>query len=193
MHPIVHYLNGNPRIHEVVLSGGDPLMLPDSRLRNLADQLATVPHLQRLRIHTRLPVIIPQRVTTELVQLLRDSRLTPVVVIHANHPAELDTAVTVALGHLADAGIPLLNQSVLLRGVNDSIDTLIALNESLANARVMPYYLHQLDPVDGAAHFSVAPETGRQLMTQLRTRLPGYAVPRFVCERPGHPCKTPLA
>lgn len=191
--PVLEQLAGNRQIREIILSGGDPLLLPDRRLRELGQQLAAIGHLQRLRIHTRLPVVIPQRVTNTLVQLLRENRLTPIVVIHANHPAELDKAVAAALGRLVDAGIPVLNQSVLLRGVNDSVETLATLNERLINIRVMPYYLHRLDPVAGAAHFHVPQETGRQLLTRLRAQLPGYAVPRFVCEQPGHPCKVPLA
>ena len=178
---------------EVILSGGDPLMLTDSRLADVAQQLAEIPHLRRLRVHTRLPIMIPQRVTANLVDWLRGTRLTPIVVVHANHPRELDESVGRALAQLVDAGIPLLNQAVLLRGVNDRLETLLELSRRLLDLRVMPYYLHQLDKVAGAAHFAVAEQRGRQLVEQLREQLPGYAVPRYVQELPGAPSKTRLA
>ena len=168
-------------------------MLPDSRLADVAQQLAEIPHLRRLRIHTRLPIMIPQRVTADLLGWLRGTRLTPLVVVHANHPRELDESVAEALGRLADAGIPLLNQAVLLRGVNDRLETLLELSRRLLDVRVMPYYLHQLDKVAGAAHFAVPQERGRQLVEQMREQLPGYAVPRYVQELPGAPSKTLLA
>ena len=180
-------------LEEVILSGGDPWMLPDSRLADVARQLAEIPHLRRLRIHTRLPIMIPQRVTPDLLGWLRGTRLTPLVVVHANHPRELDESVAEALDRLADAGIPLLNQAVLLRGVNDRLETLLELSRRLLDVRVMPYYLHQLDKVAGAAHFAVAQDRGRQLVEQMREQLPGYAVPRYVQELPGAPSKTLLA
>ena len=186
-------LSVDSEVQEIILSGGDPLILPDQRLQELVRRLAKVKHLQRLRIHSRLPVVIPQRITSTLVQLLQETRLTPIVVIHANHPAEIDATVADALGRLLAVGIPVLNQSVLLRGVNDSVDTLVQLSQRLVNMRVMPYYLHQLDQVTGAAHFHVPVDTGRQLIAQMRSQLPGYAVPRYVCEQQGHPHKTPLA
>jgi EF-P beta-lysylation protein EpmB len=180
-------------IHEVVLSGGDPLVLPDSSLAPLVDQLAEIPHLRRLRIHSRLPVMIPQRVTQELTSLLRNGRLSPTVVVHVNHPAEIDVDVADAFGRLVDAGIPVLNQSVLLRGVNDRADVLAELCERLADLRVIPYYLHQLDPVAGAAHFETPIAVGTALIAELRARLPGYAVPRYVRETRGGASKEVLA
>jgi L-lysine 2,3-aminomutase len=180
-------------LEEIVLSGGDPLTLTDERLAALAGQLAAVPHLRRLRVHTRLPVVIPERVTPGLVGLLRSTRLTPVVVLHANHPRELDSSVADALARLVDAGIPLLNQSVLLRGVNDDAPTLVALSQRLLDCRVLPYYLHQLDRVAGAGHFEVAVDRGLALVAEMRARLPGYAVPRYVREVPGQPGKVVLA
>ncbi len=192
-HEAFEQLAADPEIEEVILSGGDPLILTDQRLRELVRRLAAIKHLRRLRIHTRLPVVIPQRITSSLTQLLLETPLTPIVVIHANHPAEIDAAVASALSRLLAVGIPVLNQSVLLRGVNDSVDTLVQLSQRLVNLRVMPYYLHQLDQVTGAAHFHVPIDTGRKLIAQMRTQLPGYAVPRYVCEQPGHPHKTPLA
>jgi L-lysine 2,3-aminomutase len=191
--PALDQISGDLTIQEVVLSGGDPLTLPDVRLAWLIDQLQSIPHLRRLRLHTRLPIVIPQRVTDELVTCLRSMRLTPVVVVHANHAAELDQDVAQALGQLVDAGIQVLNQSVLLRGVNDAPDTLIALSLRLLDLRVLPYYLHQLDPVAGAAHFHVPIERGRELIATMRCQLPGYAVPRYVREEPGYASKTLLA
>ena len=180
-------------LDEVVLSGGDPLVLPDGQLAELARRLAAIPHLKRLRIHTRMPVVIPQRVTDDLLGWLRATRLTPIVVVHVNHPAEIDDAVAAALGRLVDAGVPVLSQAVLLRGVNDRADVLEALYRRLVDLRVMPYYLHQLDPVAGAAHFAVPEATGIALIGQLRARLPGYAVPRYVRETPGAANKEVLA
>ena len=181
-----------PSLEEIILSGGDPLALPDSELSQLARRLAAIPHLRRLRIHSRLPIVIPQRVTDELLAWLRGSRLTPVLVVQVNHAAEIDAAVAVALGRLVDAGVPVLAQSVLLRGVNDDLEVLAALYRRLVDLRVMPYYLHQLDRVAGAAHFEVSPQRGRELIGQLRGGLPGYAVPRYVCETPGRASKTVL-
>jgi KamA family protein len=186
-------ISSDPTIQEVVLSGGDPLTLPDARLAWLIDQLQSIPHLRRLRLHTRLPILIPQRVTHELVTGLRAIRLTPVIVVHANHAAELDQDVARALAQFVDAGIPVLNQSVLLRGVNDSAGTLIALSLRLIELRVLPYYLHQLDQVAGAAHFHVPIERGQKLIAAMRGQLPGYAVPRYVREEPGRASKTLLA
>jgi L-lysine 2,3-aminomutase len=180
-------------LDEVVLSGGDPLVLPDRELAGLAHRLAAIPHLKRLRIHTRMPVVIPQRVTDDLLGWLRATRLTLIVVVHVNHPAEIDGAVAAALGRLVDAGVPVLSQAVLLRGVNDRADLLEALYRRLVDLRVMPYYLHQLDLVAGAAHFAVPEATGIALIAQLRARLPGYAVPRYVRETPGADNKEVLA
>ncbi len=184
---------GDESIREVILSGGDPMMLRDERLSELVERLETIEHLRRLRIHTRLPIMIPSRVTDEFVAMLRSSRLTPLMVVHVNHAAEIDDDVELALARLVEAGIPVLNQAVLLRGVNDDVDALEALSERLLACRVMPYYLHQLDRVTGAAHFEVPLERGRELIEQLRARLPGYAVPRYVAEIPGELNKTVLA
>jgi EF-P beta-lysylation protein EpmB len=180
-------------IREVVLSGGDPLTLDDGLLAWLAQRLAEIPQLARLRVHTRLPIMIPQRVTEELLGWLRGTRLTPVVVVHVNHPAEIDEAVAGALTRLVDAGIPVLSQSVLLRSVNDRVEVLAKLFERLVDLRVMPYYLHQLDRVAGAAHFEVPEQEGVALVEQLRIRLPGYAVPRYVRQPPSGPSKRVLA
>ncbi len=185
-------LAADPTIDEIILSGGDPLTLVDSTLEALAHRLAAIPHIRRLRVHTRLPIVIPQRVTRELLQWLCGTRLTPIVVVHANHPAEVDLPTAAALGRLVNAGVPVLNQAVLMRGVNDTADTLAELCRRLVDLRVMPYYLHQLDRVAGAAHFEVPPARGREIIEELQRRLPGYAVPRYVREIPGQPGKTPL-
>jgi len=179
-------------IQEVLLSGGDPLTLVDSHLSDLARRLSDIPHLRRLRIHTRLPIMIPQRVTDELCAWLTGTRLTPIVVVHANHPAEVDRPVAAALGKLIDAGIPVLNQAVLLRGVNDDANVLVELSQRLIDMRVIPCYLHQLDRVAGAAHFEVPTARGIELVRQMRRRLPGYAVPRYVQEVPGELSKIVL-
>ena len=179
-------------IHEVILSGGDPLTLVDGLLAQLAERLAEIRHVRRLRIHTRLPIVIPQRITDEFIGWLTGTRLSSIVVVHVNHPAEIDVAVVGALAKLNERGIPLLNQAVLLRGVNDDAETLIELSERLLDVRVLPYYLHQLDRVAGAAHFEVPVEHGRQIMTELQRRLPGYAVPRYVQEIAGEAHKISL-
>jgi len=183
--PAIDAIAADRSLHEVILSGGDPLTLGDATLAALVERLAAIGHLRRLRIHTRLPIMIPQRVTDALIGLLRGTRLTPIVVIHANHANELDAAVGRTLAHLADVGIPLLNQAVLLRGVNDTLADQVALSERLVDLRVLPYYLHQLDRVAGAAHFEVPVESGQRIVEELRMRLAGYAVPRYVAERPG--------
>jgi EF-P beta-lysylation protein EpmB len=191
--PALAHLAADKSLREIILSGGDPLSLGDGTLGELMEQLATIRHLRRLRIHTRLPIMIPERVTDEFIALLRGGRLRPIVVVHANHANELDAAVAGALAKIADAGIMLLNQAVLLAGVNDSLAAQIALCERLVDLRVWPYYLHQLDPVAGAAHFQVPIAAGRQIMEGLRARLPGYAVPRYVQEIPGARNKVVLA
>jgi EF-P beta-lysylation protein EpmB len=186
-------LAADDSIHEVILSGGDPLMLVDHRLAWLANRLAGIRHIQRLRLHTRLPIMIPERVNASLLDWLTSTRLAPWVVVHANHPRELDRAVLAALSRLIDAGIPVMNQAVLLQGVNDDLDTLCQLCERLIDHRVLPYYLHQLDPVRGAAHFAVPESRGIELIAELAKRLPGYAVPRYVREQSGAPHKLSVA
>jgi EF-P beta-lysylation protein EpmB len=180
---------GDKTIHEVILSGGDPLMLVDSRLASLVEKVAAIPHVTRLRIHTRLPIMIPSRVTDELIAWLTSSRLTPVMVIHANHAQELDDEVAGAMARLHQAGVMLLNQAVLLRGVNDTVDAQAALSERLIAIGVVPYYLHQLDRVAGAAHFEVPIAEGKRIVATLRARLPGYTVPRYVQEVAGEVSK----
>ncbi|HWT15114.1 MAG TPA: EF-P beta-lysylation protein EpmB [Patescibacteria group bacterium] len=182
----------DPSIHEVLLSGGDPWSLSTSKLGELTDQLRAIPHLRRLRIHTRLPIVLPERVDAELMSWLRSLPWPVAVVVHANHARELDAGVAAALSRLRDAGTTLLNQSVLLAGVNDDIDALADLGESLFAAGVLPYYLHVLDRVQGAAHFEVTELRAHALHARLLTRLPGYLVPKLVREIAGQPSKTPV-
>ena len=183
----------DPSIHEVILSGGDPLTLNDRLLAQLALRLAEIPHLARLRVHTRLPIVIPQRVTRELLGWLRGTRLASWVVVHVNHPAEIDSSVEAALERLIEGGVPVLSQTVLLRGVNDRAEVLAELYERLIDLRITPYYLHQLDRVAGAAHFEVPEAVGVELIRRLRAALPGYAVPRYVRETPQGQSKQALA
>ncbi|HVX15515.1 MAG TPA: EF-P beta-lysylation protein EpmB [Pirellulales bacterium] len=182
----------DPTIEEIILSGGDPLTLVDSLLGRLVERLEAISHVRRLRIHTRLPIVVPERVCQDLFDWLRGTRLTPIVVVHANHPAEISPSVANALARLIDARICVLNQSVLLKRINDNADVLADLCRRLVELHVMPYYLHQLDRVQGAAHFEVAADVGMALVTELRRRLPGYAVPRYVREVAGAPFKEPV-
>lgn len=191
--PALTAIESDRSIDEVILSGGDPLTLVDDSLAALVHRLAKMPHVRRLRVHTRLPIMIPQRVTDELLAWLCGTKLKPIVVVHANHAAEIDDAVAASFVKMIDAGIVVLNQAVLLRGVNDSVDALEQLSLRLVDLRVMPYYLHQLDRVAGAAHFEVPITTGKRLITELRDRLPGYAVPRYVQEIAGEASKRILA
>jgi EF-P beta-lysylation protein EpmB len=190
--PALQALAADDTIHEVLLSGGDPLALTDARLFALLSELERIPHLRRLRIHTRLPIVLPERITTALLERLQESRLTTWMVIHANHAQELTGDCASAIRHITSWGISTLNQAVLLRGVNDSVTALEELCERLIDLGVMPYYLHQLDRVTGTAHFEVPETTGREFIAELRKRLPGYAVPQYVREIPGEPHKTPL-
>ncbi len=180
-------------VDEVILSGGDPLSLRDDRLAALVARLAAMPHLRRLRVHTRVPVAIPSRVTPALLDWLCGTRLAPIVVLHVNHAQEIDEEVVRALRPLREAGVPLLNQAVLLKQVNDDADALRALSTRLFEAGVLPYYLHLLDRVQGASHFLVSTRRARTLLRELRETLPGYLVPKLVRELAGRPSKTPIA
>lgn len=186
------YIRDRADITEVILSGGDPLVLNDRRLGELATELADIPHVRRLRIHSRLPVVLPSRVDSRMLDWFAGTRLTPIMVIHANHPQELDDEVGAALQRLRERGVTLLNQTVLLAGINDDTATQIALSERLFALGTLPYYLHVLDRVEGAAHFESATDLAA-LMHGLRSALPGYLVPKLVREEPGEPSKTPLA
>ncbi len=183
---------GDPTMHEVILSGGDPLSLADHKLAELTDALRAIPHIRRLRIHTRLPVVLPERVDSGLLTWLRGLPWPVTVVVHANHANEFDASVDAALAALRAEGATLLNQAVLLRGINDSVDALAELCERGFQAGVLPYYLHQLDRVAGAAHFEIHDAQALALHAQLAARLPGYLLPRLVREVAGAPGKTPL-
>jgi EF-P beta-lysylation protein EpmB len=191
--PSIDHLRRNVELDEVLLSGGDPLTLTDAKLDELIGMIETIPHVRRLRLHTRMPIVIPQRVTSALCRRLARSRLAVWMVVHANHPNELDASVLDRVGRMIDSGIPVLNQAVLLRGVNDDATTLIQLCRKLVDHRIQPYYLHQLDRVQGAWHFEVPVAEGQRLMRVLRESLPGYAVPNYVVEQAGSKSKTPLA
>ena len=189
---VLDYLNQNSSISEVIFSGGDPMATTDQRLASMVADLESIPHIKRLRLHTRLPVVIPQRVTKELTELLGNSSLQTVVVTHINHPQELDSSLVNALGQLQAVTHQLLNQSVLLAGINDSSATLCQLSEALFEAGALPYYLHLLDPVAGASHFNVSEEVAKSLVGQMCDQLPGYLVPKLVKELAGASAKVPV-
>lgn len=180
-------------IKELIVSGGDPLLLGTARLAELTDALRPVQHLRRLRLHTRIPIVLPERVDEQLLEWLSALPWPVVIVLHCNHANEIDATVRAAAARLRTTGATLLNQSVLLAGVNDSADSLEALSEALWSAGVLPYYLHLLDRVRGSGHFEVDGERARLLMAQLAARLPGYLLPRLVRETPGAPAKTLIA
>jgi len=186
---ILGYIARHPAIDEVILSGGDPLLLPDSALRTLLGELATLPQLRRVRLHTRLPVVLPQRVTPGLLELLAGTRLRTVVVLHCNHANEIGEDVAAAAHALSRTGALLLNQSVLLAGVNAEAAILHALHERLFDAGILPYYLHLLDPVRGAAQFAISDAQAQHVYGQLQAMSSGYLVPRLVRELPGMPSK----
>ena len=186
------YIEQDPQINEVIYSGGDPLMAKDEFLAWLTEQIASIEHVTRLRIHTRLPVVIPNRITSEFLNWFTKSRLNPVMVVHINHPNEIDQHLTKKLRMLKEAGVTLLNQAVLLKGINDNWQIQGELSEKLFSAGVLPYYLHQLDKVQGASHFAVSDEKARQIMAEVIKRQPGFLVPKLVREIGNQPGKTPL-
>lgn len=187
---VIEYLKSNPQVNEVILSGGDPLMSKDDFLEYIITSLAALPQLKRLRIHTRLPVVIPNRVTPKLVNLLKDTRLNVTVVLHINHANEIDDDFKNKIKMLHQAGIQLLNQSVLLKGVNDTSGALINLSEALSDAHILPYYLFLLDKVQGAQHFDLLEENAKALINQMNAELPGYLVPKLSREIPNKKHKT---
>ncbi|WP_456267849.1 EF-P beta-lysylation protein EpmB [Kushneria sp. AK178] len=191
-HQTLDYLREDDSLIEAILSGGDPLVSSDTRLAWLVGELDAIPHLKRLRLHTRLPVVIPDRVDEAMLAWLARTRLQKVMVLHINHANEIDDAVVQACERLRGVGVTLLNQSVLLRGVNDDVDVLGALSERLFEAGILPYYLHVLDPVAGAAHFDVPDQEAEQLHNRLRETLPGFLLPRLVREVPGAGAKSPV-
>lgn len=184
------YIANNPQIEEVIFSGGDPLMAKDHELDWLIKKLEKIPHLKRLRIHTRLPVVIPQRITDQLCQILAQSPLTTVIVTHINHANEIDAKFTEAMIKLKKAGITLLNQSVLLKGINDNPQILKQLSDKLFNAHILPYYLHLLDKVEGASHFYISDQNALQIYQDLQAISSGYLVPKLAREIANQPNKT---
>lgn len=188
----LEYIREQPELDEIIFSGGDPLMAKDSELSWLIAELEQIPHIKRLRIHSRLPVVIPARITPALCEMLLQTRLQTLLVTHINHAQEIDDTLRDALLSLKQAGVTLLNQSVLLRDINDNADTLAALSNALFDAGVLPYYLHVLDKVQGAAHFYVSDEEAREIMRALLSKVSGYLVPKLAREIGGEPSKTPL-
>lgn len=182
----------DPSLSEIILSGGDPLSLSNDVLKALINDLSAIPHVKLLRFHSRFPVGIPERIDTGFLDILKNTRLQPIFILHSNHHQELDDDIFTALNRLQTLNIPILNQTVLLKGINDDVETLKALMLKLVCHGVMPYYLHQLDRVQGTAHFEVTQEKGESLVQSLRECLPGYAIPRYVCEIPGQLSKTPI-
>jgi EF-P beta-lysylation protein EpmB len=186
------HIRRDTSINELILSGGDPLALATGKLEELSHGLADIPHVTRLRIHTRLPVVLPERIDDSFIDWLKALPVQKVIVLHANHANEFDAGVDDACARLRSADATLLNQSVLLKGINDDADTLLALSERMFAAGVLPYYLHQLDRVQGAAHFEVTDASAQSLIESMRNRLPGYLVPKLVREVGGDPSKRPL-
>ena len=188
----LEYIAAHPQLDEIIFSGGDPLMAKDHELDWLLTQLESIPHIKRLRIHSRLPIVIPARITATLVSRFEQSSLQVLLVNHINHANEIGNDFREAMTRLRKAGVTLLNQSVLLRGVNDNAQTLANLSNALFDAGVIPYYLHVLDKVQGAAHFMVDDEEARAIMRELLTLVSGYMVPKLAREIGGEPSKTPL-
>jgi EF-P beta-lysylation protein EpmB len=189
---VLDYLRNNSRINEVIFSGGDPLMAKDDHLSWLANEIAAIAHIKRLRIHSRLPVVLPERISHDFVEWFTALPLQKVLVLHANHANEMSETLKARLNTLREKGVTLLNQSVLLKGINDSADAISDLSETLFEAGVLPYYLHVLDKVQGASHFYVSDDKGRAIMEEAIKRLPGFLVPKLVREIGGQPGKTPI-
>lgn len=190
---ILRYIKQHSEINEIILSGGDPLILKDEHLARVFKDISDITHIRTLRIHTRLPIVIPDRISQTLLKILSDFPQRKVIVLHCNHANEIDHAVSRACQHLVKCNITLLNQSVLLKGVNDSVAALVSLSERLFENHIIPYYLHLLDPVQGAAHFAVCTQEAIELIAGLRQRLPGYGVPRLVADIPNQAAKTIIA
>lgn len=186
------YIESDTSIKEVILSGGDPLLATDKALKNLIDKIASIPHIKILRIHSRLPIVLPERITDNLITYLTSTRLKVVMVLHCNHANEIDDTVFSVVELMRAAKITTLNQAVLLKGVNDSVTALVNLSEALFEIGILPYYLHLLDKVQGAAHFEVEEGKAKVIYQTLATYLPGYLVPKFVYEQPGALSKLPF-
>lgn len=179
------YILNNKTISEVILSGGDPLILPPEKLLSLFEKLAAIPHVKRVRIHSRIPIVMPSKITDDLIKAITATRFSPILVVHCNHANEIDEHIKDAIGRLRAAKINVLNQSVLLHGVNDSVDALVALSEKLTEIGIIPYYLHLLDKVSGTTHFTVPINAAKLIHSKLQELLPGYLVPKLVYEKAG--------
>lgn len=186
---IFSYIAADHTISEVILSGGDPLMAGDQILKNFTDRLQTIPHVKRVRIHSRIPIVLPERITQNFLDWVKHAKQKIILVTHCNHPQEINAEVQEAIQMLAANGVVLLNQSVLLKSVNDCADTLIHLSEKLFSIGIQPYYLHALDRVQGTTHFDIPHSTAKQLHAEMNEHLPGYLVPKLVYEKPGAPAK----
>lgn len=182
----------DPSLSEILLSGGDPLSLGEVHLNHLMESLCRIPHVKRIRLHTRFPMGIPERIDAPLLKMLGSCTKQVFFTIHCNHPREFDSLILERLKEVQKLGIPVLTQTVLLKGINDNAETLQQLCELLVDNGIIPYYLHQLDRVQGAAHFEVPEEKGIALIKEIATRLPGYAVPKYVREVPHMPNKMPI-
>lgn len=184
------YIKQTPDLKEVILSGGDPLVTSDKRLFSLIDELEQIPQLERLRIHTRLPVVVPSRITSALAERLKNSRLDIVMVLHINHPQEISPALNDACQLLRESGVHLLNQAVLLKAVNDQVQIQVDLSRALFKAGILPYYLFLFDPVRGASHFDIPQQQAQLIAAHMQAELPGYLMPRLAKEIPGRASKT---
>ncbi|MBM6551414.1 EF-P beta-lysylation protein EpmB [Marinomonas ostreistagni] len=190
---VISYLEQHPEVNEVILSGGDPLMLKDSQLAKQVARLEALPQLKRLRIHSRLPIVIPSRINDEFISWIQQTRLDVILVLHSNHANEIDQTIAHKVALLKQAGVTVLNQGVILKGVNDSVSAQVDLSEALFAAGILPYYMFTLDPIEGGAHFDVSLTEAQQLMGQVAHKLPGYLMPKLAKEIPGQPAKTVLA
>ena len=190
---VIEYLENHPEVNEVILSGGDPLMMKDALLADKIRLLEALPQIKRLRIHSRLPVVIPARVCDDMLTWINKSRLDIIMVWHINHANEMDNELAQAAFKLKQAGVTLLNQGVLLKGINDTVDAQVNLSEAVFDAGILPYYMFTLDPVEGAAHFDISIEDAQRLMGKVAAELPGYLVPRLAKEIPGKPAKSVFA
>jgi EF-P beta-lysylation protein EpmB len=189
---VFDYIRQDPSIQEVILSGGDPLLATDPTLTYVIEALEAIPHVRIIRFHTRIPIVLPERITDAFLSILKQTRLTKVMVLHCNHAQEIDAEVEQVCHKLKAAGCHLLNQSVLLKGINDEVDVLESLSKKLFDCGVLPYYLHLLDKVTGTQHFDLPEADARALFQALQKRLPGYLLPKLVREEPGKRSKTLL-
>lgn len=187
---LIAYIEAHPDINEVILSGGDPLMSKDKQLAQRIEAIEALPQIKRIRIHTRLPVVIPSRINDEMINWIKNTRLKVIMVWHINHANEIDDLVIKAANKLTKAGVTLLNQGVILKGINDTANAQVALSEALFEADILPYYMFTLDPVKGAAHFDISLAQAQALMGEVAARLPGYLVPKLAKEVPGQSAKT---